>query len=107
MNPLKPNKKAEYGSRSGDPFQLAQMLQISKWYIDGDSQEEYNGHVHRVKYIPLLKQALSYNHADRTKSDLFVALQMALAPVFGEVQSPVIPARIKQLLPTYSIKKYG
>lgn len=106
MNPLKPNKPREYGSRSGDAFQLAQMLQISKLYCDGDSNEEYNGHVHRVKHAGLLKQGLSYDHLDRTKSDLWVSLQMALVPVFGEMQ---IPARMqsgqpKQLLPTYKIK---
>jgi len=107
MNPLKPAKKPEYGNRSGDPFQLAQMLQISKWYMDGDNNETYNGHVHRIKYIPLLEQALKYDHLDRTKSDLFVALQMALCGVFGEMQSPIIPAQIKQLLPTWKIEKYG
>lgn len=107
MNPLKPNKQREYGTRSGDPFQLAQMLQISKWYMDGDSNTEYNGHTHRIRYIPLLKQALRYDHLDRTKSDLFVALQMALAPVFGEIQNPIKPMQVKNLFPTYKIKKYG
>lgn len=108
MNPLKPNKKPEYGSRSGDPFQLAQMLQISKWYIDGDSNEVYNGHVHRLKSIPMLKQALEYNHLDRTKSDLFVSLQMALVACFGEMQNPVIPNnRPKNILPTYKIESYA
>lgn len=106
MNPLKA-KKPEYGSRSGDPFQLAQMLQISKWYIDGDSNEAYNGHVHRIKSIPMLKQALEYNHLDRTKSDLLVSLQMALVAVFGEQQMPVISAQVKQILPTYQIKAYA
>ncbi len=108
-NPLKPNKTPEYGSRSGDPFQLAQMLQISKWYMDGDSQVEYNGHAHRVRYNPLLKQALHYDHLDRTKSDLFVALQMALVAVFGEMAMPkktTSGAPIK-LLPTYKIKMTG
>ena len=104
QNPLKP-KKLEYGSRSGNPFELAQMLQISKWYLDGTSNIEYNGHVHRIKFIELLKQALTYNHLDRTKSDLFVSLQMALVAVFGEMEMPVKQeARIRQLLPTYKIK---
>jgi len=104
-NPLKPNKPLEYGSRSGDPFQLAQMLQISKWYIDGDSNEVYNGHVHRIKSIPLLKQALQYNHLDRTKSDLFVSLQMALVPVFGDMQIPVhIVKSATRILPQFKIK---
>lgn len=104
-NPLKPNKPLEYGSRSGDPFQLAQMLQISKWYIDGNSNEVYNGHVHRIKSIPLLKQALHYDHNDRTKSDLFVSLQMALVPVFGDMQMPVKqPMGKLKLMPQYKIK---
>lgn len=107
-NPLKPNKLPEYGSRSGDPFQLAQMLQISKWYIDGDSMEVYNGHVHRIKHIPLLKEILFYDHLDRTKSDLFVSLQMALVAVFGEMQMPKkgitnnIP---KRFLTTYKLER--
>lgn len=106
MNPLKPNKMPEYGSRSGDPFQLAQMLQISKLYADGDDNEVYNGHIHRVKHIELIKQGLHYNHLDRTKSDLWVALQMSLVPVFGEMQ---IPQKIQSgaprlLLPQYKIK---
>lgn len=106
QNPLKPNKSPEYGSRSGDPFQLAQMLQISKWYIDGDSQEKYNGHVHRIKHIPLLKEALYYDHLDRTKSDLFVSLQMALVAVFGEMQIPksAIQTKPKNVLPVYKLK---
>lgn len=105
MNPLKPNKTPEYGSRSGDPFQLAQMLQISKWYIDGDSNEVYNGHVHRIKSIPLLKQALAYNHLDRTKSDLFVSLQMALVACFGEMQMPKKQEyKPTSIFPTYKLK---
>ena len=107
QNPLKKNFKVEYGTRSGDPFQLAQQLQISKLYIDGDSNEKYNGHVHRVKHIGLLKQGLAYNHLDRTKSDLWVSLQMALVPVFGEIQAPIIAPKPRQILPTYSIKKYA
>lgn len=104
-NPLKPNKPLEYGSRSGDPFQLAQMLQISKWYIDGTDNEVFNGHVHRIKSIPLLKQALSYDHNDRTKSDLFVSLQMALVAVFGEMQMPSKQPMGKiKLIPQYRIK---
>ena len=107
-NPLKPNKHPEYGSRSGDPFQLAQMLQVSKWYIDGTDNEIYNGHVQRIKSIPMLKQALGYNHMERTKSDLFVSLQMALVAVFGDMQKPVIPStKPKSILPTYKIEKYA
>ena len=102
-NPLKPNKPLEYGSRSGDSFQLAQMLQVSKIYLDGDSSEVYNGHVHRIKFIELLKQALVYDHLDRGKSDLFVSLQMCLVAVFGDMQKiPKSESRIN-ILPTYKI----
>lgn len=105
QNPLKKNFKPEYGSRSGDPFQLAQMLQISKLYIDGDSNEVYNGHVHRIKHIGLLKQGLKYNHLDRTKSDLWVSLQMALVPVFGEMQMPIKPAsKPGSIFPQHKVK---
>jgi len=106
MNPLKPNKPREYGSRSGDPFQLAQMLQISKLWADGDNNEVYNGHIHRCKHIGLIKQGLSYNHLDRTKSDLWVSLQMALVPVFGEMQLPVYTksANPIKILPQYKIR---
>ncbi len=107
MNPLKPNKQQEYGSRSGDPFQLAQMLQISKWYVDGNSNEVYNGHIHRVKHLEMLKQILGYNHLDRTKSDLFVSLQMALVACFGEIQNPIVPQKIKSIMPTYKIEAYN
>jgi len=105
MNPLK-KKSLEYGSRSGDPFQLAQMLQISKWFVDGDSNSEYNGHIHRCRYIPMLKQILKYNHLDRTKSDLFVSLQMALVAVFGDMQMPERnkPIQPIKILPQYKIK---
>jgi hypothetical protein len=108
MNPLKPTKRLEYGSRSGDPFQLAQMLQISKWYIDGDNNEDYNGHVHRIKHIGLLQQTLKYDHLDRTKSDLFVSLQMALVACFGEMQKPIIPNNIpKSIMPTFKLQIYN
>lgn len=104
QNPLKRNFRLEYGSRSGDPFQLQQMLEISKLYLDGSDNEVYNGHVHRIKFIQLLKQALSYDHSNRTPSDLFVSLQMALVAIFGESQI-VKPADFSKtkILPTYKI----
>jgi hypothetical protein len=103
QNPLKRNFRLEYGSRSGDPFQLQQMLEISKYYADGTDNEVYNGHVHRIKFIQLLKQGLEYNHSDRTKSDLWVSLQMALVAVFGETQVVKTDFKKQQVLPTYKI----
>lgn len=104
QNPLKRNFRLEYGSRSGDPFQLQQMLEISKMYIDGTDNEFYNGYVHRIKFIVLLKQALAYDHSDRTKSDIFVSLQMALVAIFGETQ--VVQKHITKanIIPTYKLQ---
>lgn len=103
-----PNKrggfKAEVGTRSGDPFQLAQQLQIAKAYIDGTDNEIFNGHVHRIKFPSLLKQLLKYDHLDRTKSDQVVGLMMALAPVFAEMQRPKLPQRANAILQTYQLK---
>lgn len=103
QNPLKRNFRLEFGSRSGDGFQLQQMLEISKMYIDGTDNEVYNGHVHRIKFVELLKQALTYDHSNRSPSDLFVSLQMALVAIFGETQVIKKPISQTQILPTYKI----
>lgn len=103
QNPLK-KKALEYGTRSGDPFQLAAQLQICKMYIDGTDNEVYNGHVHRIVFPTLLEELLRYDHLKRTKSDQVVGLMMSLLPVFGEIEKPVIPYGYKQLLPQYKIK---
>jgi hypothetical protein len=103
-----PNKrggfKPEIGSRSGDPFQLSQQLQICKAYVDGTDNEIFNGHVNRIKFPTLLRQLLKYDHSDRTKSDQVIGLMMALAPVFAEMQKPIIPPRRQSILPTYKLK---
>lgn len=104
QNPVKANPKIEPGTRSGDPFQLSMQLQIAKMYVDGTDTETYNGHVHRIKYITLLKQLLKYDHSDRTPFDQCIALFMALLPIFGEIQMPVMPQQIKAILPQYKIK---
>jgi hypothetical protein len=104
MNPLKRNFKPEYGTRSGDAFQLAQQLQVAKMYIDGVDNENYDGHVHRIVFPTLLKELLVYEHLDRTKSDQVVGLMMALLPVFGEMQMPKKEYETpKNILPTYKI----
>lgn len=103
-NPLKPEKKLEYGTRSGDPFQLAQQLQITKMYLDGTDNERYNGNIERVVFPTLLEQLLRYDHLNRTKSDQAVGLMMALAPVIGEIQNPIIPRTARSILPTHKIK---
>lgn len=104
-SPTKKNPKVEPGVRSGDGFQHYQQLQIAKAYIDGDSQERYNGHVHRVVYPSLLNQLLKFNNADRTKSDECISLFMALVTMFGEdsVQKTKSAQAIK-VLPQYKIR---
>lgn len=97
--------KPEIGSRSGDPFQLSQQLQILKKYIDGDSNEVYNGHVHRIMYPTLLNQLLKYDHSDRTKSDQVISLVMSLAPVLGEMENPIRPQGMnKPIFKSYKLK---
>jgi len=102
-NPIK-DKAPEPGTRSGDPFQLAQQLQIGKMYIDGTDKDVYNGYAHLIKFITLLKQLLKYDHAKRTPFDQCIALFMALLPMFGETLNPVIPKEVKQILPTYKLR---
>jgi hypothetical protein len=104
-NPAKRGFKPEPGTRSGDPFQFGQQLQICKMYVDGTDDQVYNGHVHRIKYLSLLDQLHSYNHADRTKSDQVIALMMALLPVFGDIQMPPPPKLDRsKLLPRFKIE---
>jgi hypothetical protein len=105
QNPIKKNFKVEPGTRSGDPFQFAQQLQILKMYVDGTDDTVYNGHVHRIVFPTLLKQLRKFNNADRTKSDEVIALAMALAPMFGEQQIPEhFKKKPKQILQTYKLK---
>ncbi|PWT75773.1 MAG: hypothetical protein C5B59_07935 [Bacteroidetes bacterium] len=107
MNPVKRNPKKEPGTRSGDPFQLAQQLQVAKMYIDGTDNDEYNGHVHRIKYVDLLYQLMKYDHAERTPFDQVIALMMALLPMTAETVKPMgTPDMIKKkgVLPRFKIK---
>lgn len=103
-NPVKRNNKIEPGTRSGDPFQLSTQLQVGKMYVDGTDNEIYNGHVHRIKFITLLKQLLKYDHNNRTPFDQCIALFMALLPLFGDQQAPLIPTDKRKVLPQYKIK---
>ena len=104
-SPTKKSPKIEPGVRSGDGFQHYQQLQIAKAYIDGDSQEIYNGHVHRIMFPSLLNQLQTFNNSDRTKSDECVALFMALVTMFGEDNSQKARAAQQvKILPQYRIK---
>lgn len=104
QNPAKQNLKIEPGTRSADPFQFSAQLQAAKMYVDGTSPDEYNGHVHRIKFPSLLNQLLKFDNSDRTKSDQVIALMMALLPVLGEQQAPIRPQRPQQVLPSYKLK---
>lgn len=104
-NPVKRGGfKPEPGTRSGDPFQLSTQLQVAKMWVDGTDNEVYNGHIHKCVFITLLQQLIKYDHNDRTKSDQVIALMMALLPLFGEQQAPLIPTDKRKVLPQYKIK---
>lgn len=102
-NPVKKNFRPEPGTRSGDPFQFAQQLQLLKALIDGTDQDVYNGHVHRIVFISLLKQLLKFDNNDRTKSDEVIALAMAIAPIFTANQKPEFMRNVKKLFKTHKI----
>ena len=103
-DPVKRDFKIKPGTQSGDPFQLATQLQVAKMYIDGNDPDEYNGHVQRIVYPELLNQLLKYDHSARTPSDQVIALMMALLPIMGETQAPLLPQRKRPIIPTYKIK---
>ena len=103
----KPKQKILPGTESGNPFELAKQLEVAKLYYDGNSQIVYNGNVHRVTYIPLLKEGLAYNHNERTPYHLTVSFMMALLPILGRPRprGGEKPAtKPKQVLRTYKIK---
>jgi hypothetical protein len=91
QNPVKRGGfKPEPGTRSGDPFQLSMQLQIAKAAVDGTDNEVYNGHVHKIKYVSLLKQLLKYDHSNRTPFDEVIAYMMALSAMFGDQKDIVL-----------------
>lgn len=102
-DPIRKVKMIKPGTESAQPFQLAKQLEVAKLYFDGNRIDGYNGNVHRVTDIPLLKQGLEYNHSERTPYHSIVAFMMALLPCFAApmVQRPV--AR-QSILPTYKLK---
>lgn len=103
----KPKQKVLPGTQSGNPFELAKQLEVAKLYFDGNSQVVYNGHVDRTTYIPLLKEGLEYNHAERTPFHLMVAWMMALLPILGRPRprGGERPAtKPKSVLPMHKIK---
>lgn len=106
LNPVKRNNKAEPGVRSGDPFQFAAQTTIIKSYIDGTDKDVYNGHVHKIVFISILKQLLKFNVNDRTEFDEVIALIMALTEIFSDLETASIDMlsnKIK-ILPQFKIK---
>lgn len=93
------------GTESANPFQFAMQLEVAKKYFDGTIVGGYNGNTHRVKFPIMLKQALEYDHSDRTKSDVIISLMMALLPCFGStdiIKESVV--KVGKLLPQFKIK---
>lgn len=105
IDPTKRHPLIKPGTESGNPYQFAMQLEVAKKYFDGTIPDGYNGNVHRVVFPLMLRQALEYNHSDRTKSDIIISLMMALLPCFGTLDyvDPA-PLKPKRLLPTYKLK---
>lgn len=101
----KDNNKIKPGTESGNPFQLAKQLEVMKMYSDGTSQVGYNGNCHRINFVPLLKDMLEYNHAERTPYHLTVAIMMALLPILSQTRAPRKPQERKiQIMPVHKIR---
>lgn len=102
-DPVRKVRMIKPGTESAQPFQLAKQLEVGKLYFDGNRIDGYNGNVHRVSDMPLLKQGLEYNHSERTPYHLMVAFFMALLPCFSAPM--VIPQpRRESIMPTYKLK---
>lgn len=99
-----PNFKIKPGTESANPFQLAKQLEVAKIYFDGTKKELQNGNTKRVTFIPLLEQALAYDHSERTPYDIMVAFQMSLLPMYGTPPKPAMPTRVRPIMPMYSVK---
>lgn len=106
QNPVKTNNKIEPGVRSGDIFQFATQTTIIKSFIDGTEKDVYNGYVHKIYYISVLKQLLRFDVSDRTEFDEVIALIMALVEMFSELETANITKMTtpRSILPTYKLK---
>lgn len=103
LDPTKKHPLIKPGTESANPFQLAKQLECAKMYFDGSRQDEYNGNIHRVTFLPMIKQALEYNHSERTPYHLIVSIMMALLPTLKQTPAPR-NARPPQILRTFKIK---
>lgn len=102
-DPVRKVRMIKPGTESAQPFQLAKQLEVAKLYFDGNRIDGYNGNVHRVTDIPLLKQALEYNHSERTAYHSVVAMMMALLPCFAAPMIVHQPRR-ESIMPVYKLK---
>lgn len=102
-DPIRKVKIIKPGTESAQPFQLAKQLEVAKLYFDGNRIDGYNGNVHRVTDVPLLKQGLEYNHSERTPYHSIVSFMMAILPCFA---APMVipPPRRQAIIPTYKLK---
>lgn len=102
-DPIRKIKLIKPGTESAQPFQLAKQLEVAKLFFDGNRVDGYNGNVHRVTDIPLLKQGLEYNHSERTPYHSIVAFMMAILPCFA---APMVipPPRKQSIMPMYRLK---
>lgn len=104
-DPHNPNQKVKPGTETASPFELAAQLEAAKIYFDGNNPEIYNGHIDKVMFLDLLKQARDYQHDARTPYDLIISLMMALLPALkpqpfekSREQRPI------KILPNFKIK---
>jgi hypothetical protein len=102
-DPIRKVRMIKPGTESAQPFQLAKQLEVAKLYFDGNRIDGYNGNVHRVTDIKLLKQGLEYNHSERTPYHSVVSFMMALLPCFA---APMVQRQQSRqsILPTYQLK---
>lgn len=110
-DPTKNKKTIKPGTESASPFQLAKQLEVAKLYFDGNGIEHYNGNIERVTFLPLLKQALEYNHEDRLRFDLMICFMMALLPILAtpparKRQQAQTEAPKRVILPTFKLKMH-
>lgn len=106
VDPNKKNPTIRPGTETASPFELAAQLEAAKIYMDGVSTTGYNGNMHRVKFVDLLKQCLDYDHANRTPFDLVISMMMALLPALHGTNirhQPGFDPKPKVLIPTYKL----
>lgn len=65
------HKRNMFGTKSSDPFAMNKELELLQMYL--------SMYIEKVYFVEMLQDALHYDHANRTKSDLTIAWMMALA----------------------------